>query len=247
MKIWGKLAALPVLVLVLVCLTAGAVPAVQAAEANRSNRDFSELERQIGIANGLDYYDYTKESWEVLSNAVETGNKRLSGDYEQSKLDEAAEDIEQAIKHLVALDYSPLIDALNLVYAKIDENPDSHDVWYRLDKAVDKARPLLVSGDQQAVNEMAETLKQLLAELAQYEETVVTEPEVIVEKVEVEVPPASDYCNIPMHRTWPLLLAVSALLNVLLVAALGYVLLRKRNTTDNTPLVDYDIEDDIDL
>ena len=32
-----------------------------------------------------------------------------------------------------------------------------------------------------------------------------------------------------------------------LFAALGYVLFRKRKTTDNTPLVNYDIEDDIDF
>ncbi len=219
---------------------------VQAAQADRRGRDYSELERQIGIANGLDSYDYTKETWDVLSSMVEAGNKRLAGTYDQSELDKAAEDIRYAIENLVKMDYSLLVSALDLVYEKIDENPEMHDAWYRLDKAVDKARPLLVSGDQQAVNEMAELLNELMKEISTYDE-VSAEPEVIIQEVEVEVPPSADFCNIPRHRAWPVLFGASALLNVLLFATLGFVLFRKRKTADNTPLVDYDIEDDIDF
>lgn len=244
MKKWWKIVAMPVLVLV--CLVVCAMPTVQAAEADSRGRDYSELERQIGIANGLEYYDYTKESWEVLSSMVEAGNKRMADAEDQSKLDAAAEDIQYAIENLVKMDYSPLLNALDMVYAKIDENPELHDVWYRLDKAVDKARPLLVSGDQEAVNEMAGLLNEIMDELSAYDDVTAT-PEVIVQEVEVEVPPTSDFCNIPKHRTWPVLFAVSAALNVLLFSALSYVLLKKRNTTDNTPLVNYDIEDDVTL
>lgn len=243
MKIWKKLIA----VLMLVCFIAGAVPVAHAAdEDDRQGLDYSELERQIGIANGFDYYDYTKETWGNLQTAVEIGNQRLAGNYDQEKVDKAAEDIAQAITELVKMDYSSLIDTLDEVYAKIDEEPEKHDVWYRLDKAVDKARPLLISGDQQAVNEMANTLKALLEELAAYAEPTV-EPEIIIQEVEVEVPPTSDFCNMPQHRIWVVALVVSVAFNVLLVAALGYVLLKKRSTIDNTPLVDYDIEDDVDV
>ena len=245
MKNWWKILAMPVLVLV--CLVVCAMPAVEASEADRRGRDYSELERQIGIANGLDSYDYTKETWEVLSNAVETGNKRMSGATEQIKLDEAAEDIENAIKNLVKMDYSALIDALDAVYAKIDVNPQLHDVWYRLDKAVDKARPLLVSGDQQAVDEMAELLNGIMEELSAFDKVVAAEPQVIIKEVEVEVPPTAEFCNIPRHRTWLVAIVASALLNVLLCASLGFVLFRKRKTADNTPLVNYDIDDDIDF
>lgn len=248
MKIVRKLVAVALPALLLLCLSGIGMPAVQAAEADKRGRDYSELEHQIGVANGLDYYDYTKESWEVLSDAVEAGNKCLSGDFEQSRLDEAAEDIQQAMEDLVKMDYSALITALDTVYAKIDENPEMHDVWYRLDKAVDKARLLLVSGDQQAVNEMATLLTELMNELSTYS-TAAAEPQIVVQEVavEVEVPPADDFCNIPMHRTWVVLFVASAALNVLLVAALSFVLFRKRKTTDNTPLVNYDIDDDIDF
>ena len=238
--------ALAVAIMVPVCLTVGAMPKVQAAQADRSGRDYSQLERQIGIANGLDSYDYTKETWEVLRSAVEAGNKLLEGTSGQKELDKAVQDIKKAIESLVKMDYSVLISTLDIVYAKIDENPEMHDAWYRLDKAVDKARPLLVSGDQQAVDEMAKLLKEIMEELSAFDQVTV-EPEVIIQEVEVEVPPSTAFCNIPKHRIWPVLLVASALLNVLLLAALGFVLFRKHKTTDNTPLVNYDIEDDIDF
>ena len=240
MKSFKKLLMLPVIAMLLVCLGVGSLPNVHAA----ANRDFSELERQIGIANGLAYYDYTEESWDVLRSKVEAGNKRLADAKDQSELDAAAEDIKLAIENLVKMDYSSLINVLDEVYAKMDEDPEFHDAWYRLDKAVDKARPLLVSGDQEAVNEMAVQLKTILTELAAFDNAA-GEPGVIIQEVEVEVPPTSDFCNIPGHRTWPMLFVGSAAVNVLLAAALFLVLRKKRNTTDNTPLVEYDLEDDI--
>ena len=232
-------------VLMLLCLVLWAMPPAEAA-GTQSGRDYSELQEQIGMANSMDSYDYTKESWEVLQKAVEDGNAHLSGEYSQSELNAAAEEIAYAIENLVKMDYSALIDALDLVYAKIDESPEEHDVWYRLDKAVDKARPLLVSGDQEAVDAMAATLGELMKELAACDDTPV-EPEVVIREIKVEVPPSSDFCNIPTHRIWPVLFAASGALNILLLAILGFVLFRRHKTTDNTPLVNYDIEEDIDF
>lgn len=245
MKIWKRLVAMPALLLMLVCTVGSCLLTVEAAEADRRGKDYSKLEKQIGIANGLEYYDYTKETWDVLKSAVEAGNKLLAGTAEQSRLDEAAEDIEHAIENLVKMDYSALINVLDTVYAAIDENPELHDVWYRLDKAVDKARPLLVSGDQQAVQEMAEALAGLMEELKACQD-VAAEPEVIIQEVEVEVPPTTDFCNISWHRIWPVLFVLSAVFNVLCIAALGYFVLQKRNAVDNTPLVYYDMDDDMD-
>lgn len=232
------------LVLVLAGLLILKMPAVQAAETQSSGLDYSELEYQIGIANGLDSYEYTIETWEVLQSAVEAGNKRLSGDAGQSAVDGAAEDIELAIENLTKVDYSSLIGALDIIYEKIDEDSEKHDVWYRLDKAVDKARPLLVSGDQEAVDEMAQTLNALIEELSAYE-GMAADPDVIVKEVEVEVPPEEDFCNIPKHHIWLTLLVVSIALNVLLFAAFAYVLFKKRSAIEHTPLVNYDLDEDI--
>lgn len=236
-------------VLVLVCLIANVVPTANATgtdEDARRGLDYSELELQVGIANGLNSYDYTKESWEPLQNALDVGNRRLSGIYDQGKLDKAAKDIADAISRLVKMNYAPLNAALDAVNAEAAKNPQLHDAWYRLDRAAEEAKQLLVSGDQQAVNEAAQELNELLAELAQYNKISV-QPEVVIQEVEVEVLPTDDFCNIPMHHTWPVLFVISAVLNVMLVVALIYVIMKKRDTVDNTPLVSYDIDDDMDF
>ncbi len=233
-----------VLVLVLAGLVIVRMPEVHASETQTKSLDYSELEYQIGIANGLESYEYTAETWEVLQSAVEAGNRGLAGGVGQSELDGAAEDIELAIENLTKMDYSSLTDALDVIYEKIDENPQTHDIWYRLDKAVDKARPLLVSGDQAAVDEMTQTLNALIEELAACEETA-ADPDVIIQEVAVEVPPEQDFCNIPGHRIWLTLLVVSIVLNVLLFAALGYILFKRRSAVEHTPLVNFDLDEDI--
>lgn len=238
-----------VTVLVLVCLLVNMVPVAYATSADEEARrglDYSELELQIAIANGLNSYEYTAQSWKALEYALEVGNKRLAGIYDQGKLDKAAADIAAAIENLVKMDYSALDKALEEVYIKIDENPQLHDVWNRLDKALERGKTLRISGDQAAVDAVVVELNALLEELATCS-VLSVDPEVIIREVEVEVLPSSDFCNIPTHHVWPVLFAISAVLNVALAAALIFVLLKKRNTTDNTPLVSYDIDDDMDF
>ena len=148
---------------------------------------------------------------------------------------------------LVRMDYSALEAALGVVYNKIDENPEMYDMWLRINEAVEKARPLLVSGNQEAVDVMVRKLNELMEEVGDYSVAAGSgEPQVIYEEVEIEVLPTDDYCNIPMHRTWPVLFIVSAVLNAALAAMLIYVIAKKRQTVDNTPLVSYDIDDDLD-
>lgn len=242
LKILRRLIAVPVLLLTGLMLLE--MPTVQAAQS--SGLDYSELEYQIGLANGLESYDYTAETWEVLQSAVEAGNRRLSGDGKQSDLNGAAEDIELAIENLIKMDYDGLNDALDIIYEKIDEDPTKHDVWYRLDKAIDKARPLLVSGDQAAVDEMTQTLNGLIEELKACEGAA-AKPDVIIQEVQVEVPPSEDFCNIPAHRIWQTFLVVSIVLNVLLFAALVFVLIKKRNAVEHTPMInmDFDFDEEI--
>ena len=55
----------------------------------------------------------------------------------------------------------------------------------------------------------------------------------------------SKFCNISIHKVWPILFFISLAANVVLVVVLvkknGT---KKKNQVDNTPLVDYDISDD---
>ena len=233
----------------LACLFMTAIPMAHATgtdEKARQGLDYSELELQVALANGLNSYDYTIQSWEPLEKALEVGNKRLAGIYDQGKLDSAAKDIARAMARLVKMDYSSLSKALDAVNVKVDANPEYHDVWYRLNAAVEEAKPLLISGDQEAVNAATKQINMLLEELETCN-IMSAEPEIIIQEVEVEILPTNDFCNIPSHHVWPVLFAISAVVNVLLIAALVYVLMRKRKTEDDTPLVSYDIDDDMDF
>ena len=69
--------------------------------------------------------------------------------------------------------------------------------------------------------------------------------EVVEKIVEVEKLPEGDYCNIKIHKLWPILFFISLGINLVLAGLIiGFLLKRKKNREDDTPLVDYDIEDD---
>lgn len=241
-------------ILAVVCLLAGMVPAANAAEVTEATEYigekargyYVELREQVAIGNGLNEYDYTKESWAPLAVALEEGNRLVKGSWGKKTIEDAAEAIRVAVEGLVRMDYTLLDETLANVYNEINKNTELYSVCARLFEAAEKARPLLVSGDQPAVDAAVAELNGLLEEFAQCD-VVVSEPEVIVQEVEVEVLPTDDYCNIPMHRTWPVLFVISAVLNVALIVVLVYVIMKKRNTEDNTPLVNYDIDDDMDF
>lgn len=237
MNFGKKLLAMLAAVMLLISVT----PAALATQTT----DYTELEMQLAIANGLRSHDYTSQTWKPMADAIYTADRYLKGKYGQQAVDEAVVDLEKAMAGLVKMDYTQLENTLAAVYKKIDEDPEMHSIWVQLNSAVESARPLLVSGNQQAVNQAVEDLNTLLTELSGYENDVEREPEVVVQEVEVEVLPTDDYCNIPMHRTWPILFVGSAVLNVMLIVVLVYVIMKKKKTYDDTPLVSYDIDEDL--
>lgn len=206
--------------------------------------DYSELELQVAIANGLYEYDYTKESWSVLKEALNIGRQLIEDGGDQKTVSEAATALDTAVDALVRMDYSNLEKALNAVYSKIEENPELHDIWAKLDDALEKSRPMMVNGDQGAVDKAAAEINALLDELDYY--SPVGEGSVVIKEVEVEVPPSDDFCNIAGHRVWPILFTFSFVLNIAIVGMMGYILMKKRRRGDDIPLVNYDIDDDID-
>lgn len=239
--------------LMVLCLIHCGLPCAYAEETAKgevklnTRLDYSQLELQVAVANGLIGYDYTKETWDPVAKTLETAHQIMEAeeDYDQSDIDDTAKALEKKIAALVKMDYAQLEAALEAVDSKIGENPQLHDTWARLDDDAQQARMLLLSGDQAAVDQAATRINWLMEELEQ--QLAEQEPEVVVREVEVEVLPQSDYCNIPMHRTWPVLFTISAVLNVALIAMLTYIIMHKRKTEDNTPLVNYDIDDDLDL
>lgn len=203
--------------------------------------DYTALERQIAIANGLNEADYTADTWDILVDALTAANNALTKK-DQDTVNTAAKNLEQAIAGLVRMDYSGLEAVLKQVQAFLDKE-DVSDLWMTLSDAVARANELLTSGDQEAVNAVTDEITQALAQLqAKVEADKV--PEVVIQEVEVEVPPTDDFCNIPMHRIWPILFFVSLGVNVLLGGAFFLVLSVRKKKQDSTPLVDYDIDDD---
>ncbi|MBQ3192127.1 MAG: hypothetical protein IJO21_06060 [Oscillospiraceae bacterium] len=206
--------------------------------------DFSALQDLMAQVGDLKEFDYTAESWANLMSVMKKCNKVLKGSG-QNAVNTAINDLEAAIEALVPMNYTVLQAALDNYDAVLKENKQMHEAWVKLDEAVVLAKEQFATGDQKAVNEAADRVNALLAEREAYE-VPETEPQVVTKEVQVEVLPTGDFCNIPLHRVWPVLFAVSGVLNVVLACVLVFVIKHKNKSMDETPLVNYDIYDDMD-
>ena len=183
------------------------------------------------------------ESWETLADALAKAVKALSSD-NQVTIDKASQTLETAITALVKLDRSVLERALDEA-ADFANSDESNRTWFELIGAVNDGKALLGSNDQTAIEDAAKEINDKLAVVRATVDALKT-PQIVTKEVMVEVPPADDYCNIPGHRGWPVLFFCSLAVNVALVAVIViYISRKKKNQTDDTPLVDYDIDDDI--
>lgn len=206
--------------------------------------DYSELERQIAIANGLNELEYSAESWDAMIDALTAANKALETK-DQDTVDKAAADLQTAIGALVKMDYSKLEEVLKKAEEFVT-GQEMGDQWLQFAQAVNQGYGLLTSGDQTAVDEITQTILDLLAKMEQMAAQEST-PEIVYKEVEVEVPPTDDFCNIPMHRVWPVLFFISLAVNVVLGGAIILVMTVRKKKHDDTPLVDYNIDDDMDM
>lgn len=207
-----------------------------------SGIDDSSLRRQVAIANGLSAYDYTKESWERLAEALSGANQALESQ-SQNAADAAEVSLKNAIAALERMDYAALEAILNEISDYVKEDTQRTQ-WVSLAIAQRDGRALLTSGDQEAVDEAAVKLAELFAQV-QAGAAAEKVPEVITQEVYVEVPPSSDYCNKAIDRLWPVLFFVSLAVNLgLAVLIVTYVSKKHKRQHDDTPLVDYDIYDD---
>lgn len=223
-------------------------PATEAPTTPPSNYvsrpDYSELTRILAIADGLNEINYTTDSWAVLEEAVAAGQTMLKS-YSQKKVDAAVEVLNEAIAGLVSMDYSKLW-AILMEVGELDKPDNVYDLWSDLVIKVEKGKELLSSGNQAAVDAITEEIQAELVRVNEYLVEVNT-PQIVVKEVEVEVPPSGDYCNIPVHQIWPLAFAVSAVLNLVLMIMIVCILRKKRKQMDDTPMIDYDIDDDFEV
>ena len=207
------------------------------------NVDYSKLTRQVAIANGLDQSDYTAESWKVLAAALAEANKALNGK-DQARVDACVQPLADAIAALVEVDYSTLLEVLAAV-RELTGSDSQNGLWLELAEAAEAAEAQVSSGDQAAVDAAAARLKEILDKVkAGLNEQ--TPPEVVIQEVYVEVPPTDDYCNMGIHHVWPVVVIISLLLNLVMGALIVVYVSRKRKIrTDDIPLVDYEIGDDL--
>ena len=200
------------------------------------------LDQQMAIANGLKSWEYTKESWKGVEDALKAA-KKVEDSKNTDKRKEAADALEKALASLVGMNYAGLEESITKAKEQISTT-EVYDLVDQLREAVTKAEQLRYSGDQAQVDSTTGLIGSLLGELEALggQSTVV---QTVIQEVEVEVPPTGDYCNIPQHRVWFVAFAASAVLNAILVLLLTIAIRKRKYKADDVPLVDYDIDDDI--
>lgn len=203
--------------------------------------DYSELNKQIAIAEGLDEGDYTLESWAALQIKLENAKNALKSD-KQSAVDTAAIELKNAIATLVKIDYTALIDAIEAVQ-KLSETNELADLWMQMHELLNRAQSLLTSRDQKAIDSLAAEIIKLLAEIT--EKMKETGNSIVEVEKPIFVDPKGDYCNVGTHRIWQILFWISFVINLAVIGLIvAFLYSKRRKVTDDTPLVDYDITDD---
>ena len=117
--------------------------------------DYTELETQIAIAQGLKEEDYTAESWKVLKEALADAIEARTSEA-QPAVDAAAKALKDAIAGLVkksasGVDYSKLVELIEK-YNTLDKNKYTEASWARVANAITKATAALNSTSQTEVN-----------------------------------------------------------------------------------------------
>ena len=218
--------------------------------------DLSTLVAQLKKAQQLTGSDYTKESWNAVEQAVTAGlDAMCTGS--QAKVDEAAANLRNAMVSLQPIRYEDLEAALESLPIQ-DIYPVIAPQWERFAAAVSNANAVLHSGSQTAVDmaiaeleESKEALLQAIDDLCGVEvveivvekvvEKVITETltETIYEEREV------DSCTERLHIWfWVAIIATLVVYAVLMTLLIIFLVRKRRARRDDTPLVEYDIEDD---
>lgn len=210
-------------------------------KSEATNIDYTELERQIAIAQSLKETDYLVDCWNEMMDALDFAYTALGSD-SQEAVDMAAQELKQAIENLVRVDYSALLKALDDLSQYIEKD-ELAGLWGRMHELINEANILLYSRDQAAINACASKITQLLADIVKMLSEL-SGSVIEIEKI-VEIEPEYGFCNFFLHKLWPILFIISIVLNLAFVGLIvTYVIRKRRKVNDDTPLVDYDITDD---
>ena len=201
--------------------------------------DYTELSRQIEAAKALEKGEYTAQSWQDMQQALEAAEK-LTTSRSQANVDAGAKALADAIAKLEKIDLAKLKAAISATEELLKDN-DFAGKWDPMITALEAARENLESGDQAAVDAAEKALTEALDGV----KTALDEMKGEEKIVEVEKEPSYAFCNIRFHKVLLVLFIISAVINVAFIVLLVlWLLRRKKNTKDSTPLVNYRIGDD---
>lgn len=185
----------------------------------------------VEAAAALNERDYTAESWTALETAL---NAVVGKD-----IAAATKAITDATAALAKdIDYSALNDAIATAEALKEEDYTS-DSWTALQTALTAAKAVAEGAENQAA--VNDALKALNTAIASLKAPVVVLPETDTEPAET-TPVEEPQWQSPI---WPVLFAIFLALTIALtVLIVVYLILKKKKEGDDTPVVDYNIEDD---
>ena len=132
--------------------------------------DYTELNKQIAIAEGLNEYEYTEETWADLEKALEEAIKARTATI-QYKVDTAAQNLADAIAALEkkpldpTLDYTEIDKQLGIAGGLVEDDykPES---WAKMKEAWDAAKKARVEATTQAeLDNAAKALADAIAAL----------------------------------------------------------------------------------
>ncbi|MBQ9151269.1 MAG: FIVAR domain-containing protein [Clostridia bacterium] len=177
--------------------------------------DYSALQSAIDEAKAIEQGEYTDKSWNALQAAIVAAEALLPD------------------KALVQGQVDAALAALNA--------------------AKDGLTVPEITVETEIVTEIVTEIETVVVTevVTEIETVIVTEVETrieyetVIEEVTVPVEPTDDYCNIGSHKIWPVLFGIFLALTIALVILIVvYLILKKKKESDDTPVVDYDIEDD---
>lgn len=204
--------------------------------------ELDELNNQIAVAEGLEQGKYTGDSWANLQTAL-TAAYNARNSRNQTVIDHAAAGLKDAIAALVKMDYLVLSTAIDAAKLLLSGN-EAGTLWAELSNALTDAMALLDCVDQAKVDMAAQRLLDAVSALQRY---LAQKDDTPAETLPQPTIPeeVGDRCDYPSHKVWPVLFWISLVLNIACgVLIVSYIIAKVKSRKDNTPLVEYDIEDD---
>lgn len=200
------------------------------------------LDKQIGIANTLNEAEYTSDSWTAMKAALAKANSAKKAET-QNEINGAASALKNAIASLVRVNAAELQALMQSANTYIQQDEISN-LKKLVEDAIANAKKAIKSGDAEAISAAKTALETALnAYKTKYDE--LGKGQIVEVEKPVEVTPTSPFCNIAFHKLAIILLIVSFIINLGLGGLIGwYFYKRRQNLRDDTPLVDYDINED---